>query len=72
MTNGRDTSVGSLSNHDGNSSENVTLKVSSRLLSFYFMGNSSGVDSKGLYRRSENEKEFTSSINLVTPRRVTL
>lgn len=44
MTNGRDTSVESLSNHDGNSSENVTLKVSSRLLSFYFMGNSSGVE----------------------------
>ena len=37
MTNGRDTSVlESLSNHDGNGSENVTWKVSSRYFKLYY------------------------------------
>ena len=77
MTNGRDTSVESLRNHDGNGSENVTWKVIPRYFKLYYSRFTSWgilleLKSKGLYRRSENEKEFTSSINLVTPRRVTL
>ena len=36
MTNGRDTSVESLSNHDGNGSENVTWKVIPRYFKRYY------------------------------------
>ena len=36
MTNGRDTSVESLSNHDGNGSENVTRKVIPRYFKLYY------------------------------------
>lgn len=36
MTNGRDTSVESLSNHDGNGSENVTWKVIPRYFKLYY------------------------------------
>lgn len=36
MTNGRDTSVESLSNHDGNGSKNVTWKVIPRYFKLYY------------------------------------
>ena len=61
----------SLSNHDGNGGENVTSKVNSRRFKFitlapfhiicFKLGNSSGVDSKGLYLSSEKENRLVFS-----------
>ena len=71
-----------LSNHDGNSSENVILKASSRCIKLYYssvpfdsiclmLGNSSGVDSTTVSKFRKKKKEncclaFTSTIKRET------